>query len=159
MKKNLLILIVLSITLVFTGCKSNTSSNGTVETSNDNIEYVNETYNFRLQLPKTWEDKYYVEEGDKEIYFYHKNDLNDERKAELFTIHVSNTENEWEELEKEYEVISIIRKVIEDEQGIISITSPTDRAYSEEEKEYYEEYKKMENDKKSIEESIERLSK
>ncbi|WP_416199046.1 MAG: Lipoprotein [Sporanaerobacter sp.] len=157
MKKYLLMLMIFIMVFTFTGCKSNTSRDNSIETSKDYIQYENDTYNFSLQLPKSWEGKYYIEEGNNEVYFYHKNDLDDGRKVELFTLHISNTKEEWEELQKQYEDICLIDKIYEDEQGIISITYPTDVPYGDDEKEYYEEYNKMEDDISNIQKSIDRI--
>lgn len=157
MKKYLLMLMIFIMVFTFTGCKSNIPGDDSIETSKDYIQYENDTHNFSLQLPKSWEGKYYIEEVNNELYFCHKNDLDDGRKVELFTLHVSNTKEEWEELQKQYEDICLIDKIYEDEQGIISITYPTDIPYGDDEKEYCEEYNKMEDDISNIQKSIGRI--
>jgi len=52
MKKYLLMLMIFIMVFTFTGCKSNTSRDNSIETSKDYIQYENDTYNFSLQLPK-----------------------------------------------------------------------------------------------------------
>lgn len=75
MKKIKIVLVVLISVLLFSAC-----------TPHNTVVYTNEELGFNMDIPKSWKDKYLVENGENSIIVSHKTLGKKDEKAFLFSI-------------------------------------------------------------------------
>lgn len=135
-------------------------SNKNSEAEADNHQnslYINQTYNFNLLFPESWEGKYYITEVEPtRIDICHINDIEDERIARLFTLHVFSNNHDFEERYNSLQETIPMKKIYEDTDLIVAVTYPSDIAYVHSEQKYLEEYNGMLGDIPEILSSIQR---
>ncbi len=96
-----IILIILAI--IFIGCVIVFFWKKQIINPNQEIIYLNKTYNYNLKIPKEWANKYKIIEKENKVSFFYNIILPSTAVQEenlLFSITVY-SKNEWEKIEKE----------------------------------------------------------
>jgi hypothetical protein len=137
-----LLFVVLSLTLLW-GCNNKSHTNPLV--------YENKQYNFSLELPKSWDGKYKVDEKGDNILFISK--ANQSTGGVVFQISIWN-KAEWDKNGEEQAKTLRLVKIGEKGDKVYVFNTPTDVEYVNDDETKKNEYLTMWNDTESIKSSF-----
>ncbi len=154
-KQYVILILGFCLALNLTGCNKGSSETLQAEDSlyisesqeGNSLEgsyvYENVEMGFSLEMPRTWEGKFFTEKTQEGVSFYHKN-KKEGLHAELFSIYIFGTEGDWENASPEFKEYHALELGVRE--GMVYVrVRPSDFQYNpeEEEESVIREYESM----------------